>query len=86
MPTFPAAALYGAVGEAKASHSIQGFRFEPEYPAYKRLVKQTTCDAQGNFAFERVAYGTFYVTAVVSWKAGTSPQGAAYHRVVLTGG
>jgi hypothetical protein len=82
-----AAALYGIVNERRASTSNVMLRFEPDYPAYKTLVKQTMCDAQGNFTFERVADGTFYVTTFVNWKVGASQQGAALAiRVVVAGG
>lgn len=49
--------------------------FTPDYPEYMTLVKMTKCDSQGNFTFDRVADGEFYITTSVAWMAGSRLQG-----------
>ena len=68
-------ALYGNVDDTKSRASTKRFRFQPDAPEYIKLTKQATCDSQGNFIFEHVADGAFYVTTTVRWQAGNSSQG-----------
>lgn len=49
--------------------------FEPNPASYLELTKSTKCDAQGNFSFERVADGDFYVQTSVQWEVANSYQG-----------
>ena len=42
---------------------------------YRSLVRETTCDASGNFTFDNVADGEYYVTAAVRWMVGGFPEG-----------
>lgn len=74
--------------------------FEPVYsperlagtdPDYEAGIQRSICDAQGSFAFEHLAAGTYYVTAKVVWEApttyGLSPQGGVVMlKVVLASG
>ena len=49
---------------------------------YLRSVK-----AKGNFVFERVSDGEFFIAVLVSWQVGDSPQGSQLmHRVSVRGG
>jgi hypothetical protein len=53
-------------------------------------MRQTTCDAQGYFAFDHVPDGSFYVAAEVVWKANGNSfiyeGGALMKPVTLKGG
>ncbi|MCW5668119.1 MAG: hypothetical protein KIT86_00570 [Hydrogenophaga sp.] len=49
--------------------------FVPDPPEYRTFTKKTRCDAQGNFMFERVADGDFFVTTGVHWQVGGTNQG-----------
>ncbi len=61
--------------------------FVPDLPEYRTLVRNTTCNAQGFFAFKEVADGDFYVTTGVTWKVGANIQGGALmQRVKVIGG
>lgn len=51
------------------------YRFEPDPPQYRQLTRVTKCDAQGDFQFDQVADGDFYVVTGVVWQVGYSPQG-----------
>lgn len=44
-----------------------GYRPSEKFP---RAFRLTTCDAQGNFTFDRVADGTWTVFTVVKWTVG----------------
>jgi hypothetical protein len=46
-----------------------------EASEYSLLMGRTRCDAQGNFKFENVADGLFYVVTMVTWNVGNSSQG-----------
>lgn len=39
----------------------------PADSAYASAVKQDVCDSQGNFTFDHLAAGKYYVTAQVTW-------------------
>lgn len=51
-------------------------------PEYMQTSKTATCDAQGNFRFEQLPPGEYYLTGVVRWIAGNVPQGGALMRRV----
>ena len=62
-------------------------RFNPDSPEYVSLVHTTRCDSQGNFVFERVADGEFFIRTVVTWRVGYDDQGGSLiHRVSVDGG
>lgn len=44
-------------------------------PEFKPIVKQTQCDAQGNFKFSNVAPAQWTVITRVAWKAGIYDEG-----------
>lgn len=78
-------ALYGS-DERGASLDGRGYRFEPDPPEYSKLVRQAQCDANGRFRFDRVASGTFFLTAVVRWQEGERRAGGSLMQQVTTGG
>lgn len=62
-------------------------RFSPDSPEYRSMVKTTRCDAQGNFNFDRVADGDFYVQTFVAWEvAGRAQGGNLMQRASVRGG
>jgi hypothetical protein len=45
-------------------------------PEYEKFARVATCDAQGNFRFDEVPDGAYYVLAEVAWNVPTlGPQG-----------
>ena len=46
-------------------------------PAYRTMIKQSQCDAQGNFTFSGLPNGGWLVVTEVKWTVGYSPQGGA---------
>lgn len=60
---------------------------DPNYVAHSR---ETRCDGQGNFSFEKVPNGVWYVVAGVVWSAsprsGVLEGGSMMKRVELKGG
>lgn len=77
-------AIYGNTNKGQALYAT---KFSPDYTGYRTHTLKSTCDAQGNFVFERVADGSFYVSAIVRWEAGGAAQGGPImQRVDLRGG
>lgn len=61
--------------------------FVPDPPEYTATAKTTRCDSQGNFTFDRLADGDFYLTTGVAWQVGGAVQGGnLVHRVQVSGG
>ena len=52
-----------------------GRQIQPAHVEAQELVKQSTCDAQGNFQFSDVAAGAWFVTTEVAWVVGYNSQG-----------
>lgn len=76
----------------------QGYRpaqrnpnLEARPAAYEALIRQTVCDAQGNFQFEELPDGEYFVTTDVIWEVPgryvTSAQGGGLMlKVAVKGG
>lgn len=65
----------------------RNYKFSPDPPEYYSLARKTTCDAQGNFAFEHLPDGSFYITTVIAWMVGYNQQGGnMMQRVAVSGG
>lgn len=80
------AALYSGDGNTGINRRRIDPIFVPDSAEYKASVKTTKCDAQGNFVFDRVADGTFYLTTVVNWQVGGVNQGGhLMHRAQVKG-
>jgi len=78
--------LYGST-ESGHNSGHRSPAFDPSPTTYTTKIRTTRCDSQGNFTFEGVADGSFFVQVSVRWMAGDSPQGGnLMHRVQLTGG
>lgn len=66
--------------------SADRLAFDPDPPEYQELRRQTKCDQRGEFRFEAVADGEYFVIAVVIWEAGKSAQGGTlFTRVKVQG-
>lgn len=86
-------ALYGNLDGLVGFNRTQ-VKFNPDVPEYQRIRKITTCDAQGNFEFDKVGKGDFYLYTTVLWETpsvnifGTPvmlPQGGAITMKVSLG-
>lgn len=59
-----------------------------KHPGLNRYVRNTTCDAQGRFAFRSLPPGDWHLRTVVTWEAptgsGLSTQGGAVRYAMAT--
>ena len=82
--------LYGNSrdGVRSVAQHREALQFEPDAPGYKTAVRETRCDAQGNFSFDRVADGDWFVVTQVSWSTGpyNTEGGTLMQRFSLSGG
>jgi hypothetical protein len=53
---------------------------------WSTVAKTTLCDAQGNFRFDRVADGEFYVFTSITWTVGYRVQGGMLMKPVKLDG
>lgn len=65
--------LYGNTNSGVAP--MRNIVFDPNPPAYWQTVQRTKCDSQGNFSFEGVADGSYFVALQIRWMAGQSTEG-----------
>lgn len=80
-----ALALYGNTAGG-FNPGIQ-YRFEPDEPKLSVLTRKSICDSQGNFTFEGLADGAYYVATRVAWHTGASTEGGfVARRVAVAGG
>jgi len=54
------------------SIGVSSIDYDADYVKYRRV---SVCDAQGNFVFENVADGEYYLSTDVRWVIGNSRQG-----------
>lgn len=82
-------AIYGNTvkGTRPANNPV---KFTNDDPSYRSVIRETRCDGQGGFSFEKVPDGTWYVATAVTWKANpNSPLfegGHMMQRVEVRGG
>ena len=55
----------------------------PMHPEYEAAMRETVCDAGGNFSFEEVADGSYFVQTSVFWRAGYNWQGGSMMSPVM---
>lgn len=67
-------ALYGTA-ESGVNRSRARPIFVPDPPDYLTHTRATKCDAQGNFEFDRVRPGDYFVATHVAWQIGYSVEG-----------
>lgn len=80
------AVLYGPGRQGVAWPPVP--RFEPESLAYEAAARTEVCGADGNFRFDKVADGSFYVVAIVPWQPypGADRRASLAQRVEIKGG
>ena len=77
--------IYG-VG-MKGYSPVSKLHFIPDPPSFKTTTRVTSCDAQGNFEFDKVSDGEFFVISSILWKVGYSTEGGnLMHQVSVVGG
>lgn len=65
--------LYGS-GETGFNNS-RNYTFRPDPPEYSNLSRKTVCNSQGNFTFDKIADGEYFIVLSVNWVAGGLYQG-----------
>lgn len=70
--------IYGGKASARPIDAV----FEPDPAEYKKLIRTTRCDAQGNFQFDRVADGEFFLTTAVIWNVSSQLQGGTVVQMI----
>lgn len=70
--------IYGGKASARPIDAV----FEPDPAEYKKLIRTTRCDSQGNFQFDKVANGEFFLTTSVIWNVGSQSQGGTVVQTV----
>lgn len=73
--------LYGNVEAGRRPLTMMSAPEEAP-PEYLRLTRTSTCDAQGNFRFDNLPPGQYFLTVPVRWVAGSAPQGGTLMRRV----
>jgi hypothetical protein len=69
-------------GNSEMGFSQRHIQFIPDIKAYKDLAKKTQCNSQGNFKFDKVTDGTFYVVTSIRWQVANSIQGGVLMKKV----
>jgi hypothetical protein len=81
--------------EAIYGDTVKGYRpawrgrihFAPDHTTYHDTMIEAVCDAQGNFSFEDLPAGTYYVITRLTWQVDYSVQGGSLmQRVELNEG
>jgi hypothetical protein len=75
----PLMALYAGAVVGSNGALVPQFRstvIDPP-PSYLSDQRKTVCDARGEFEFDNVAPGTYYVITQVTWSVGGNPQGGS---------
>jgi hypothetical protein len=53
----------------KSANELMRRRLDNADPGYLATIRRTRCDGQGNFSFDKIPDGSWYVVAAVVWKA-----------------
>ncbi len=61
-------------------------KFVPDLPEYTAATRKVLGDAQGNFVFDEVADGDFYVITMITWVVGYRQQGGTLMQSVKVEG
>lgn len=62
------------------------FQFSPEYKGYRRYTRSTICDNRGQFTFENVADGEFYLVTDIVWFSNRLRNGGSLMKRVTVSG
>jgi hypothetical protein len=68
--------VYGSAQGGISYKGQQDYTFTPDPDAFRTTVKRTTCSATGNFAFEKLKPGAYYIATSLS-DASNSPDKTA---------
>lgn len=82
-------ALFNTTGKGMRPANAPAQCLGPDYPAYRQTQRTASCDTQGNFAFDNLPDGTWYITTSVIWqeKLGQPYKGGTFvDRVSVNGG
>lgn len=71
-PVVPNATSYRNSLDAQYDAVVR--KFDPDPPAYTELTRRAVCDAQGNFSFNGLRDGQYFVSTAVSWTVGSWRQ------------
>lgn len=78
--------IYPSTSGGHAQVPATRLGFDPDPPEYSQLRRVVKCDARGDFTFEAVADGDFYVVTNVLWEvAGVINGGALMQRISVRG-
>ena len=61
-------AIYGNAEQGYVSALASRIQFTPDDPSYKQSVRTSTCDAQGNFVFNGLPSGKYFLVASIIWR------------------
>lgn len=80
--------MYGSEsGGAITSNDTSFVKFKESPEQYLAMTKKTKCDSNGNFEFNNLADGEYYISTKVIWSAGYADQGGFLaHKVTLRNG
>lgn len=62
-------------GDRGFSPLYSRFTFEPDPEEFHSLTRTTKCDAAGNFRFDDVADGDYFILVTVQWAVASVPNG-----------
>jgi hypothetical protein len=82
-------ALFGSsLGGYAPAFGGRRVEFESTAPEYWSSSRSTICDAQGNFRFDKMADGSFYVNTQITWNVSPyATEGGSITRLItLSGG
>ena len=63
--------IYGTVARPARARAVP----DTPDPRYLAFLRETRCDAQGDFSFDRLADGRYFVGTRIVWLAGNRTQG-----------
>lgn len=76
--------MYPGQGARGYLPATRGLSWAETDPGYEAATRSTVCDAQGNFTFDRLPDGEYFVTAQVTW--GVPNVGRYYSYTSVQGG
>jgi hypothetical protein len=73
---------------AEGGLAYRSVKFQPESQEFAALTRKTSCDSAGNFTFDAVADGDFYLVTQVVWMLGSYNRqgGVLARRITVSGG
>lgn len=78
--------LYGSVDSGYFPNYKSARLRAPNNLEYSASMRKTDCDGQGNYIFENVADGGYFVMSYITWGVQTVEGGTIMRRVSVSGG